>query len=325
MNALIFTFFLIYVTLLFLILGLGFIRQQKKENSYQIGDKINNSDITLIIPFRNEETRIDGLLKSILNAEKIPTKIVFVNDHSDDHSVQLIESRLNLLPYQIIDLPNGIKGKKQAIRYGIKQSESKFILTMDADVSFASDYFEQLEKLSLADMYLLPAVLVAKRRFEHFFEIDLLLINALNTGLNGLSRPIIASGANLLFKRETFLKFDKFETHKHIPSGDDIYLLRDFRVANCDVRIVANRLFQVTTETPKSFKEFLHQRIRWISKTGDVKDNLSTFLAIFQIALTLGFIGILILLILNNQFSIAIIVFCLKTGIDMLLLFTFFK
>lgn len=115
---------------------------------------------------------------------------------------------------------------------------------MDADVFFESTYFEELKKLAVADLYLFPAVLKATNPIHHLFEIDLLLINALNTGLNGLSRPIIASGANLLFKREAFLKFDRFETHKHIPSGDDIYLLRDFRDAKADVRLVAKNHFK---------------------------------------------------------------------------------
>jgi glycosyltransferase involved in cell wall biosynthesis len=325
MNAIIITFFTIYSIVLFLIIGIGFYLQQKKEKSYRIGKHINCADITLIVPFRNEEKRIEGLIQSLLGAKKTPSKVIFIDDHSTDSTVQVINAKLHRIPFQIIDLPNDIEGKKHALRYGINHSDSTFILCMDADVSFASDYFEQLETLSETEMYLLPATLIAKRNFEHFFEIDLLLVNALNAGMSGLFRPVVASGANLFFKKESFLQVDKIETHVHIPSGDDIYLLRDFREAKCDVRLVSDIRNQVTTETPQSFNEFMHQRIRWISKTGHVKDNLSTFLAIFQLILTLGFIGILIFLFFKNQFQIAIAIFCLKTGVDMLLFFRFFK
>jgi cellulose synthase/poly-beta-1,6-N-acetylglucosamine synthase-like glycosyltransferase len=315
-----------YSCLLISILGIGSILQRIKEKKYLTGKKISLDQVTLIIPFRNEEKRIDGLLQSLKVSSKLPTQIVFVNDHSDDLSCSKITQVLGKLNnLQLLNLPSGIFGKKQAIRFGVNLTKTEFVLTMDADVYFESTYFEELEKLAEADLYLLPAVLKATNPIHHLFEIDLLLINALNTGLNGLSRPIIASGANLLFKRKSFLEFDRFETHKHIPSGDDIYLLRDFRDAKADVRVVARRSFKVETETPQSFKEFIHQRIRWIAKTGNVNDHLSTILAIIQFIFIISFWSIEIKLLVENEYQSAFILFGLKTGLDMLFFFNFFN
>ncbi len=315
-----------YSCLLISILGIGSILQRIKEKKYLTGKKISLDEVTLIIPFRNEEKRIDGLLQSLKVSSKLPTQIVFVNDHSDDLSCSKINEVLGKLNnLQLLNLPSGIFGKKQAIRFGVNLTKTEFVLTMDADVYFESTYFEELEKLAEADLYLLPAVLKATNPIHHLFEIDLLLINALNTGLNGLSRPIIASGANLLFKRKSFLEFDRFETHKHIPSGDDIYLLRDFRDAKADVRVVARRSFKVETETPQSFKEFIHQRIRWIAKTGNVNDHLSTILAIIQFIFIISFWSIEIKLLVENEYQSAFILFGLKTGLDMLFFFSFFR
>ena len=323
---LIFVFLSCYSCLLISILGIGSILQRIKEKKYLMGKKISLDEVTLIIPFRNEEKRIDGLLQSLKVNSKLPTQIVFVNDHSDDLSCSKITEELGKLNnLQLLSLPSGIFGKKQAIRYGVNLTKTEFVLTMDADVYFESTYFEELEKLAEADLYLLPAVLKATNPIHHLFEIDLLLINALNTGLNGLSRPIIASGANLLFKRKSFLEFDRFETHKHIPSGDDIYLLRDFRDAKADVRVVARRSFKVETETPQSFKEFIHQRIRWIAKTGNVNDHLSTILAIIQFIFIISFWSIEIKLLVENEYQSAFILFGLKTGLDMLFFFNFFN
>lgn len=316
----------IYFALLFLILGLGFYLQRKKEKSYQIGKKVSLDEVTLIVPFRNEEKRINGLLKSLKCSRKLPSQIIFVNDHSDDSCCSKINNELGQFNnIQLLNLPSDIHGKKQAIRHGINLVKTEFILTMDADVFFESTYFEELKKLAVADLYLFPAVLKATNPIHHLFEIDLLLINALNTGLNGIARPIIASGANLLFKREAFLKFDRFETHKHIPSGDDIYLLRDFRDAKADVRLVAKKSFQVETETPQSIKEFIHQRIRWIAKTGNVNDHLSTALAIVQFILIFSFWTIEIKLLVENEFQLAFIFFGMKTGLDLLFFFPFFN
>lgn len=317
---------IIYFTLLFLILGVGIYVQRKREKSYQNGNKISLDEVTLLVPFRNEEKRIDGLLTSLKVSRVLPSQVIFVNDHSDDASCAKINIELEKFNnIQLLNLPSGIFGKKQAIRHGINHAKTEFILTMDADVYFDSTYFEALEKLAEADLYLFPAVLKAANPIHHLFEIDLLLINALNTGLNGVARPIIASGANLLFKRKSFLEFDRFDTHKRIPSGDDIYLLRDFRDANADVRLVAKKLFQVETETPQSFKEFIHQRIRWIAKTGNVNDHLSTCLAIVQFILIFSFWTIEIKLLVENEFQLALIFFGLKTGLDLLFFFPFFN
>ena len=324
--SLIYLFVGCYFLLLFSILGVGLIFQRVKEKTIQIGKKINCDQITLIIPFRNEEKRIDGIISSIKKSKKLPSKIVFVNDHSDDNSVAIIKEKFSYLAQvQILCLPNNLLGKKQAIRYGINQAKTEYILTLDADVNFESTYFEQLENLTEADLYLLPAVLKATRPIHHFFEIDLLLINAINTGINGLSRPIIASGANLLFNRQSFLEFDRFENHAHIPRGDDIYLLRDFRQAKCDIRIVAREELQVQTETPQSLGEFFHQRVRWIAKTGNVNDTFSTSLAIIQFVFILSFWAIEINLLIECNFKIGFLFFGIKTILDMLLFFTFFK
>ena len=318
-------FFAIYTSSLFLILGMGLTFQWKKERTYlQKENKLKLAEITVLIPFRNEEKRITDLLESCLKSSVLPSKFLFIDDHSSDKSVSKIKATLRDFPFEILTVPEGNFGKKKALRIGIEAVETPYFLTLDADVAFAKNYFEQFEKLSSADLYILPVVLISKRWFEHFFEVDLLLVNALNTGLSGLKRPIIASGANLLVRKTAFEQYDCYETHAHIPSGDDIYLLRDFRNAKADVRVCTIPTFQVTTETPQSFSEFIHQRLRWVAKTGNVRDHLSTFLALLQFFLTIGFFSCLIYFLLNSKFELALITFTLKVLVDLLLFLPFF-
>lgn len=325
MTIFLFIFFAIYAGLLFLILGIGLTFQWKKERNYlQEEIKLNLSEITVLIPFRNEEKRITDLLNSFLKSNDLPSKILFIDDHSSDNSVAKIKLALADLPIEILTVPEGEFGKKKALRIGIEAIETPYFLCLDADVAFTENYFEQFEKLSPADLYILPAVLISKRWFEHFFEVDLLLVNALNTGMSGLKRPIIASGANLLVRKQAFDAFDRFETHAHIPSGDDIYLLRDFRNAKAEIRVFTQPELQVTTETPQSLSEFLHQRLRWIAKTGNVKDHLSTTLAAAQFVLTIAFFSLLVYLCSKSEFLFATIIYALKVGVDMLLFLPFF-
>jgi biofilm PGA synthesis N-glycosyltransferase PgaC len=320
-------YFLLYAVLLGTIMVLGYFLQRQKESKLVSKEnRIDLAELVVIIPFRNEEKRIHVLLESIKKSALHPKQYIFVNDHSTDQSCERIEQVLNeAIPYHIISLENGVEGKKLAIRKGIELSESTYVLGWDADCSFLPNYFERLCQLPAADLYVMPAVMVAEREFEYLYEVDLLLVNAANCGVSGLIRPIMASGANMLYKRSAFQSYDQYASHAHMPSGDDIYLLRDFRKAKANVHLVTDRTLAVYTETPQSFKEFLHQRLRWIAKTGDVKDHLSTSLAIIQGLLTAGFVALMVYVLLQQEWKWVLVVFIVKSVIDLLFFLPFFN
>jgi cellulose synthase/poly-beta-1,6-N-acetylglucosamine synthase-like glycosyltransferase len=321
-------FFVLYVIVIGIIVSVGFVKQRSKENHYRRDEvKIDPSEITVLIPFRNEQNRIYGLLNSINDLDIQVKEFIFINDHSDelDQSSYIIQTRLEIENYSILDLPEGITGKKRALRFASDKIETKYTLTIDADVQFDTSYISSLAKLGDADMYVLPAVMISMKWYEHFYEIDLLLVTAANTGLSGLSRPIMASGANLLYKTETFRKVDNLESHINMASGDDTYLLRDFRENNADVRLYSSRDCSVTTETPQSFREFIDQRLRWIGKTGDIKDNLSTILAVVQAVLTIGFFGLLIWSMAVSNWKGTALLLGLKSITDLFLFFPYFN
>jgi glycosyltransferase involved in cell wall biosynthesis len=327
MLTILLIFFGMYVFLLGTLVLIGYIRQVGKEEEYLNTNesKIDLNSLVVIIPFRNEEHRIERLLKSIQDSAELPKEFIFVDDHSIDKSVALITSSLSGIPHRIIHLSENEQGKKVAIRSAIEASDSDYILSFDADLDFSPSYFSNLKKLSDADMYILPAILKAERTHEHLYEVDLILVNAANCGISGLKRPIMASGANLLYKRSAFKKHDQFQRHLHMPSGDDIYLLRDFRDGGADIRLMSNTAFAIHTETPQSLKEFLHQRLRWIAKTGDVNDNLSTSLAVIQAILTFVFFGLIVIMAIKGEWRGCFTVYSTKALIDMCIFLPYFN
>lgn len=319
-------FFIVYGAIMAGIVGLGYLLQRKKERAYSGGKQtISNEELSVIVPFRNEAQRLSPFLASMRGAKIQPNVYVFVDDHSDDGSMAILRENLPGINWKAIALNAHEQGKKVAIRRGIQESEGKWILSMDADVSFSVDYFSTLSTLEHADMYILPAVMVAQRWYEHLYEVDLILVNAANCGLAGWKRPIMASGANLLYSKEAFECLDHIERHAHMPSGDDIYLLRDFREGGADVRLMTDPKLAIKTETPQSFREFIHQRLRWLAKTGDVKDNLSTSLAIFQAILTFAFVALLVSKGLSHEWKEFWTIFGIKTALDMLIFYPYFN
>ncbi len=324
MTVFILIFFILYGSLLGAIAFIGFFKQKRKENEYQRGERIDLCEITVLIPFRNEEHRILALLDSINTSNVLPKNFVFIDDHSSDNTIELIHQQLKNVTYQVVSLSKELTGKKKALRFAIEQVETEYVLTIDADVFFESNYFESISKLEKSEMYILPAIMVAKKPFEYLYEVDLILVNALNAGLAGILRPIICSGANLLYKKETFDEVDDFSSHGHMASGDDTYLLRDFRENGKEVRLISDAKFAIKTETPQSFREFIDQRLRWIGKTGDLKDNLSSSLAVLQTILTFTFFLALIYTASKSDWRNLAILLGVKTVIDMFIFSPYF-
>ncbi len=317
----------IYGLFLFVIVGIGCRIQWRKEKRLITASNsgILLHELVVLIPFRDEKKRIGQLIESINASLKHPREYVFIDDHSEDGSAEYIHNSIAVKNYRIVSLPPSLEGKKHAIRFGIQQTESTFILGLDADVWFNQDYFCHISALPFSDASILPAILLPKSWWQRFFELDLVLVNAINCGMTGLHRPLIASGANLLYRREAFLAYDRFDSHLHMPSGDDIYLLRDFRNAGASIQLVSHPGLAVYSETPQSMNEFLHQRLRWIAKTGDVGDHLSTVLSVVQFVLTLLFVVLAILFLWDGAWVEGLFLVSGKITLDMLLFYPFFK
>jgi|688.fasta_scaffold532890_1 dolichyl-phosphate beta-glucosyltransferase len=97
--------------------------------------KITNS-LSIIIPLFNEEKRLN---KSLIKINKFiknrNIKVILVNDGSFDSSQEIIKKFIKKKKkFSIINLKKNI-GKGGALKMGVMQAKSKWILTMDLDLS----------------------------------------------------------------------------------------------------------------------------------------------------------------------------------------------
>jgi glycosyltransferase involved in cell wall biosynthesis len=266
-------------------------RKNSTKNQSKLGGTYQASTISVIIPFRNEAYNLPKLVDSIKKLSIQPLEIIWVNDHSEDKS---IEQLTNISENQkIISLINEEKGKKTALRKGLEVAQGTHILTWDADISMDADYFKALEQIQIAELTILPVRMTGNSFLGFLYELDYYFLNALNVGLTGFSNPIVASGANLLFNKASFLAIDSFEYHQHIASGDDHFLLHDFKKAKKSIQTVTHSNLVVETQSPISLKEFFHQRLRWISKSKHAMDTSTTWISFIGIIYTLGFVVLL--------------------------------
>lgn len=304
-------------SILWLVIGIYYHRKQAKQPI--VGGTIWSNSITVIIPFRNEAHNLNRLLTCIEQQKVQPHAWIFVNDHSTDQSSELISFKDATIPYQLMQLSSAEFGKKSAIRKAISSISTDYCLTLDADVSFHPDYIQQLCALPANDMIVLPVIMRANRFWQLMFSIEYAITQLLNLGVSWWSRPINCSGANLLFRRETFLATDDFSSHQHVLSGDDIYALRAFRLNKKSIHVVSNKSLAVTTSVPKTMSSVMDQRARWMNKSGNVADGLSNVIALWALALHFSFFTIQIVLFATGQFGVVGCLFAAKLLIDSLL------
>lgn len=120
----------------------------------------------IISAVRNEEDYIRNTMESVINQTILPEKWVLVNDGSNDRTPQIIESYQNKYPWILkIDLNDrGYylpgEGIVKAFYKGfdlIKDMDWDFIIKMDCDLSFETDYIEKL----LNEFFLNPKLGIA--------------------------------------------------------------------------------------------------------------------------------------------------------------------
>lgn len=255
-----------------------------KNNERTTLPRIKN--ISVIIPFHNEETRIDDLIESLNNQKSWSDNIelIFVNDFSNDKTVEVIEQKLKR-PFRFIHQSKK-KGKKQAIHEGVQNAQHDFILTLDADVKPGENYFNSLFKLPQIDMIILPVTMVSKTIFQELTSIEFSWLQVLTYGSK---KPILCSGANLLFRKSAYETSFKMRSDFGIASGDDVFLLQTFIASRKKVDRFMDDELAVETKAPAGLMNLLRQRKRWLSKFSKMADIKNTKLVLFLLLIQIGF------------------------------------
>lgn len=276
--------------------------------------------LSVIIPFRNEEVNLVNLFASLEEQTVYPAHLIFVNDHSDDGGAQLVRQWCHSHSFaQFIDLTEGEEGKKKAIHKAIERAHTKFIMTIDADVWFDGDFFETIELPVENRMLVRPVVLKGNGFLSHLFALEHLFFNSFNF----LVFPIYelsASGANLIYRKSDYTELNRFKEHQHIASGDDHFLLRSFQREGLKVQVSNNRLHVLYSKAPSNCKEYLYQRIRWLGKTYHKTTPIEFLLGLFISIYLLGGFILLVYLLIQTLFTAAILLFVVRLILDMLVL-----
>lgn len=117
--------------------------------------------LTIIVPVYNEERTLEAIVPRIFAACDNATEVIFVNDGSKDHSLEILR-RLARPQDQVIEKPNG--GKGDAIRTGLSYVHAPYVVIQDADMEYDPAEIRSLLATALA----FPGSAVFGSRFLKF-------------------------------------------------------------------------------------------------------------------------------------------------------------
>ena len=121
-------------------------------------------EVSVVIPTYNEEGNIEELvakLNSSLLADGITYEVIFIDDHSTDHTQSKIKALSAIYPVELF-IKKGKKGKSYSLREGFARASYQNIAIIDGDLQYPPEAIAKMVlKLRNLD------VVVADRQSYH--------------------------------------------------------------------------------------------------------------------------------------------------------------
>ncbi len=337
MNTIMIICFFVFVLYFFQIIVflVGFSKIKIYEPNSVLKDIENKKYLSVIIPFRNEENNLNQLLKSLsqqsLNSDFF--EVIFVNDCSFDNSEDVLLASISKIKnYKYLKTNRLTSGKKNALKLGVRESETELIVTTDADCIHNKKWLETILSYYLENtpkMIIAPVLMKGKSFFENLQSAEFFSLIASTAGVAGIKRPIMCNGANLIYEKKVYNEFKNALKFEEV-SGDDVFLMHNIKSKYPkDIHYLKSKNAITYTFAEKSLKSFFKQRFRWASKSKSYKDFDTIFVSLL-VFITNFILGTLIISVFFNKdlFLIAGILFGTKFLVDFFFLLyvsNFFK
>ena len=247
--------------------------------------------ISIVLPFRNEEKKLQAFLSSLKKQDYPPDlfELVAVDDHSEDAGRTIIEefAKKAAFPVKVLWLDEWEEGKKEALEKAIANSQKDIILSTDADTWRGPHWLSSMASALTPDTRMLigPVSMQGGKFIQTFQKFEFDAFQFIGLGMAKKNRAIICNGTNLAYRRSSFDDVGGFGKFAELSSGDDIFLMLEMKKKfPGSVRCTSDREAMVITEACKDMGELIHQKVRWASKSVYVRDRDFMFTAFLATA-----------------------------------------
>ena len=254
--------------------------------------------VGIVIPARNEASVLPQCLNALHAQQLVPAHILVVDDGSTDNTASLLNEQYGLSSqmglHQSDKFPNlhllrqPNQGKSYALNAGYPLLNTDIIVTLDADTILDQQALKQIAQafqlrpdLAAAGGVIIPVCNKIKpslrTTFFDFFQKFEYVFSFLSRGAwmqaNAL---LLVSGAFAAYRREILHELGGFARHSLVEDYEINHrLYRHAYQHNKSWKIGVVGTALATTDAPRTFKTFFHQRRRWFA--GFLETQFSNF------------------------------------------------
>jgi len=286
---------------------------------------IPHQKLSVVVACMNEEKNLPSLLSDLSSQDYPPElfEVIVVDDGSADNTFEIASEYKQIKDLKVV-MNNG-KGKKSAIRTGVKKAFNELIITTDADCSMGSGWIRTIAGFYEAgrpDMIIGPVMMKdTPGFFNRFQELEFLSLQGITAGTATLGNPVMCNGANLSFTKKAYLEHSQ-NLHDDIASGDDVFFLHSLKKKReAKIKWLSAPESIVTTMPASSPESYFMQRARWISKGKAYNDRYTILLAVVTFVTSFVMVFLLITGIFRPAFlTVFAATFFVKSIPDLLIL-----
>ncbi len=256
--------------------------------------KTDLSDITVLVPARNEEKYISRTLSAVMD-QGINQKVIVIDDESADDTAAIVNEHPALRNVNLITgkpAPDGWNGKLWSLQQGLEQVDTPLVLLLDADIELGLGFLPVLRdhmKTKSADMVSVMASLRMLRFWEGLlmpaFVFFFKLLYPFKLSNSESRRVAAAAGGCVLIRTDVLRQIGGFEN------------IRDELIDDCALaKIVKNAGFRTwtgLTHSAQSVRQYNTLSSIWnmVARTAFTQLRYSLFWLLFCTTLLLiGFI-----------------------------------
>lgn len=269
------------------------------------------SQLTVIVPFKNESARLPALLSGLQSALRPIERheVLFIDDHSTDDGANLIKT-FDDNSFQVIK--NSGSGKKAAIETGVEKADFNFIFTTDADCELPTDCFRGLPTDGKEAVMICGAVIVKNSAglLGAFQHVESLILAFLTAAFIKGKHPLTCTGANLFYGKSLFREVNPYADNRSIHSGDDHFFLQKVKAHSRGEIFMNPNHSPVVTQPQTSLKALFSQKARWAGKLKYKGSATAGFTGLFLATVQLAFMASVISGVLNGDILLLTLAGC---------------
>lgn len=230
--------------------------------------------ISIIVVVREEAMHIRNLLNDLGKQDfrLEGYEVIVVDDHSSDQTADIVMEMKNALPFKLrlIKLEKGF-GKKAGLEEGIKVAAGEIILVTDGDCSLPSSWVSSMFSCFSRKKAVFvsgPVTFSAEEgMFQKMQTVEFASLVGSGAALLESGWPGMCNAANMGFRKKVFEEVGGYNRNRHIPSGDDEFLLQAiYQFYPQQVFYLKSPKAVVRTRAQGSYAAFYQQRKRWAGK-----------------------------------------------------------